>query len=71
MSTSMFHDSGAMRICKEKLDLKKGLAKEASLQCSKSNVAASVLDGSAVQWVVHWPAKGVIADFVENFKVSY
>ena len=34
----MFHDSGAMRICKEKLDLKKGLAKEASLRCSTSNV---------------------------------
>ena len=33
-----------------------------------SNVAASVLDGSAVLWAVHWPAKGVIADFVENFK---
>ena len=27
-----------------------------------------MLDGSAVLWVVHWPAKGVIADFVENFK---
>ena len=32
------------------------------------NVAASVLDGSAVLWVVHWPAEGVIAHFVENFK---
>ena len=27
-----------------------------------------MLDGSAVLWVVHWPAKGVIADFVKNFK---
>ena len=66
--TSMFHDSGAMRICKAKSDLKKRLAKEASSRCSTSNVAASVLDGSAVLWVVHWPAKGVITDFVENFK---
>ena len=66
--TSMFHDSGAMRICKAKSDLKKWLAKEASSRCSTSIVAASVLDGSAVLWVVHWPAKGVIADFVENFK---
>ena len=41
-----------------------------SSRCSTSNVAASVLDGSAVLWVVHWPAKGVIADFVENFKGS-
>ena len=68
MPTSMFHDSGAMRICKAKSDLKKRLAKEALSRYSTSNVAASVLDGSAVLWVVHWPAKGVIADFVENFK---
>ena len=58
----------SMRICKAKSGLKKRLAKEASSRCSTSNVAASVLDGSAVLWVVHWPAKGVIADFVENFK---
>ena len=32
------------------------------LQC-----AASVLDGFAVLWVVHWLAEGVIADVVENF----
>ena len=65
---SMFHASGAMKICKEKSDLKKQLAKEASSRCSTSNVAASVLDGSAVLWVVHWPDKGVITDFVANFK---
>lgn len=33
-----------------------------------SNLAESVLDGSGVLWVVLGPAKGVIADFVENFK---
>ena len=25
-------------------------------------------ESSAVLWVVHWPAKGVVADYVENFK---
>ena len=68
MLTLMFCDSGAMIICKAKSDLKKRLAKEASSPCSTSKVAASVLDGSAVLWVVHWLAKGVIASFVENFK---
>ena len=48
MPMSMFHDSSAMRICKAKSDFKKRLAKEASSRCSTSNVAASVLDGSAV-----------------------
>ena len=27
-----------------------------------------MLNGFAVLWNVHWPAKGVIADFLENFK---
>lgn len=44
------------------------LAREASSRCSMSNLAESVLDGSGVLWVVLGPAKGVIADFVENFK---
>jgi len=66
--TSNFHDSGAMKSCKAKSDLKKRLAKEASSRCSKFNVGASVLDGSAVLWVVHWSAKAVIADFVESCK---
>ena len=48
MPMSMFHDSGAMRICKAKSYLKKLLAKEESPRCSKSNAVASVLDGSAV-----------------------
>jgi hypothetical protein len=64
----MFLDSGAMRICKAKSELKKRLAKEALSRCNMPNVAETVLDGSAVLWVVHWPVKGVIADFVENFK---
>ena len=26
------------------------------------------LDGSAILWVIHWPAKGTVSDFVDNFK---
>ena len=66
--TSMFDASGMMRICKSKSDLKNRLLKETSSRCAVSSVAATVLDGSAVLWVVHWPAKGVVADYVENFK---
>ena len=36
VSTSIFHDSGAMRICKAKSDLKKPLAKEGSSRFSTS-----------------------------------
>ena len=66
--TSMFDASGMMRICKSKSDLKNCLLKETSSRCAVSSVAAIVLDGSAVLWVVHWPAKEVVADYVENFK---
>ena len=64
----MFDAPGMMRICKSKSDLKNHLLKETSSRCAVSSVAATVLDGSAVLWVVHWPAKGVVADYVENFK---
>ena len=64
----MFDASGMMRICKSKSDLKNRLLKETSSRCAVLSVAATVLDGSAVLWVVHWPAKGVVADYVENFK---
>ena len=65
----MFHDSDAMRICKAKSGFKKRLAKEASSRCRMSNVMSTVLDGSDVLWVVHWPDKGAIADFVNNLKL--
>ena len=66
--TSMFQDSGAVRLCKGKSDLKNRLAKEASSRCSISSVTSILLDGSAIPCMVHWPAKGVIADFVITFK---
>ena len=66
--TSMFHDSGAARMCKAKSDLKKRLARESSSRIVETNQAAIVLDGSAILWVVHWPAKGKVVDFVNNFK---
>ena len=66
---SMFLDLDAMRICKAKSDLKNKLAINLSARNSASDVAAIVLDGSAVLWVIHWPAKGTIINFVDNFKM--
>lgn len=45
--TLMFHDSGAMKICKAKAQLKRQLAKESSTQHNASNVSTCVLDGFA------------------------
>ena len=66
--TSMHHDSGAARMCKAKSDLNKRLARETSSRIVETNQTAVVLDGSAILWVVHWPAKGTVVDFVNNFK---
>ncbi|CAH3177162.1 unnamed protein product [Porites lobata] len=65
--TSMFHDDGSMRICKGKSDLKKRLAIETSpRQCNSVN--AVVLDGSAILWIVHWPAKGSCCGLHREFQ---
>ena len=66
--TSMFHDSAAAKMCKAKSDLKKRLARETSSRIFETNQAAIVLDGSAIPWVVHWPAKLTVVYFVNNFK---
>lgn len=67
--TSMFQDSGKMRLCKTKADLKNRLARlESSRVAAATTHGATILDGSAVLWVVHWPVKGVVSDFVNSFK---
>ena len=58
----------ATRMCKAQSDLKKRRAKETSSRIVKTNHPAIVLDGSAILWVVHWPAKDTVVDFVNNFK---
>ena len=66
--TSLFHDNGVAIMCKAKSDLKKRLARETSSRIVETNQAAVVLDGSAILCVVHWPARGTVVDFVNNFK---
>ena len=67
--TSMFHDSGAVQMCKAKSDLKKRLARETLSRIVETDQTAIVLDGSAILWFVHWPAKGTVVDFVSSFKL--
>ena len=66
--TLMFHDSDASIMCKAKSDLKKRLARETSSRIVETNQAAVVPDSSAILWVMHWPVKGSVVDFVNNFK---
>ena len=68
VTTSMFNDSGDMRTGKAKAQLKKQLQVEMSSRNVSPKFDCRVLDGSAVLWVIHWPANGTVCDFVVNFK---
>ena len=56
-----------MRICKAKSKLKRSLQIEASRR-NAGDADATVIDGSALLWTVHWPADGSVADFIVNVK---
>ena len=56
-----------MRICKANSKLKRSLQIEVSLR-NAGDADATVIDGSALLWTVHWPADGSVADFIVNVK---
>ena len=66
--TSMFTDSGDMRIGKSKEQLKTQLQVELSTRKTSQEIQCRVLDGSAVLWVIHWPLNGKVRDYVVNFR---
>ena len=65
--TSMFTEQGEMRISKGKSLLKKQLQVEVSVR-SVRNFESTVIDGSALLWVAHWPIGGTVKDFVNNYR---
>ena len=69
VTTSMFDDTGDMRIAKSKSTLKNILQVEVSDRVA-GGANVSVLDGSAILWVVTWPADGTVNDYIANFKYA-
>jgi len=67
--TSMYDDNGDMRIAKSKSNLKKILQVEVSDRVA-GGANVSVLGGSAIFWVVHWPADGSVKECIANFKYA-
>ena len=67
--TSMFDDTGDMRIAKSKSTLKKILQVEVSDRVA-GGANVSVLCGSAILWVVLWPAVVSVKDYIANFKYA-
>jgi hypothetical protein len=61
----MFKDDGEMRIATTKSDLKKKLQVAVSSR-TVDKVDATVIDGCALLWSVHWPEKGTVKDYVDN-----
>ena len=64
--TSMFKDDGEMRIASTKSDLKKKLQVGISSRIV-DKVDATIIDGCALLWSVHWPEKGTVKNYVDNF----
>ena len=65
--TCKFDDTGDMRIAKSKSTLKTILQVKVSGRVS-DGANVSVLGGSAILWVVPWPADGSVKDYIANFK---
>ena len=70
--TSLFDDSGEMRICKAKSDLKNSTRVEVSAR-NLEEMDCTVLDGCAVLWTVPWPASSttnpaLVIHYVNSFK---
>ena len=67
--TSMFADTGGIKkITKSKSDLKKLLQTTGSVRQIEKEITCFIIDGSAILYVVNWPANGAFKDYVGNFK---
>ena len=62
--TYMLSDSGDLRICKAKSDLKKQLQSVISVLLTEKEITCSILDGSAILYEVQWPDKGVLNKYI-------
>ena len=67
--TPLLDDSGGMRIAKSESTLKNILQVEVSDRVA-GGANVSVNDGSAILWVVPWPADGSVNDYIAKFKYA-
>ena len=67
--TSMFTETGDMRVSKSKSTLKKVLQKEVSARCIEKQITTLVIDGCAIFYVLHWPpSTGTVGDLVVAYR---
>ena len=69
--TYMFSDSGDLRISKAKSELKKQFQSVISVRLTEKESTCSILDGSAILYVVHCPDKDVLNEYLIKYYVYY
>ena len=63
--TSMFEDSGDMRITKSKSTMKRKLQVEQSSR-TLPTPETIVVDGCSILWTIQWPNHGTVQGYVNN-----
>ena len=66
LPASMFSENGEMPTPTAKSALKKSLQVEISSRLAPQPDVI-IVDGCAILWVVHWPNRGTVLEFVRNF----
>ena len=66
ISTSIFNDGSDLRPAKSKADLKRTLQSKASTH-TMSISELTIIDGSAILWMVNWSTKASVIDYLQNF----
>ena len=67
--TAMFSEFGEMKVAKAKSVLKQVLQKEVSSRFIKETISTVVIDGSAILYLIFWPAsRATVGDFVVKFR---
>ena len=64
-STSIFNDGSDLRPAKSKADLKRTLESKASTRTMDKPELPTIV-GSAILWVVNWPTKASVSDYIQN-----
>lgn len=68
LPTSLFADSGDMRISTSKSILKRDMKIEVSSRVAYEEIKVTVIDGCALLWIPGWPAVGNVQTYIDAFK---
>ena len=70
LPTSMFDETGIMRLSTTKSTLKNKLQVKVPWRLTHEP-QATIMNGCAILWIINWPSKGTVHDYVHNFASYY